>query len=164
MSQEPAPAWDGFFGIGNLGSSGGGSSGIGSNGGGWGVFGGAQSPIKLRPVDDIEKQMNRKQQLEYERLQNKLGQVNKGVSAAMIGNGVKTELIKQAGKLGELAPKVQGYLKGVTLIGQAGGVFSAGLSAYGAYNYYSNGGKNADVFFKASLDTAFGLVGTLEGR
>lgn len=69
MSQEPAPAWDGFFGIGNLGSSGGGSSGIGSNGGGWGVFGGAQSPIKLRPVDDIEKQMNRKQQLEYERLQ-----------------------------------------------------------------------------------------------
>ncbi len=125
--------------------------------------GGAPSPIKLRPIDDIEKQMNRKQQMEYERLQNKLSHANKGVSAAMSGNGVKTELIKQAGKLGELAPKVQGYLKEVTLIGQAGGVFSAGLSAYGAYNYYSNGGKNADVFFKASLDAAFGLVGTFGG-
>ncbi len=68
--------WNGFFGIGNLGSSGGGSSGIGGNGGGgWGSpgggmsGGGAPSPIKLRPIDDIEKQMNRKQQMESERLQ-----------------------------------------------------------------------------------------------
>ena len=53
--------------------SGVGGGGIGGNGG-WGIYGGgmsggAPSPIKQRPVDDIEEQMNRKQQLEYERLQ-----------------------------------------------------------------------------------------------
>ncbi len=66
--------WNGLFGVGYLGmGSGVGGGGIGGNGG-WGIYGGGMSggappPIKLRPVDDIEEQMNRKQQLEYERLQ-----------------------------------------------------------------------------------------------
>lgn len=61
--------WNGLFGIGNLGMGSGGS-GSASIGGGWGIYGGgAPFPIKLRPIDDIEEQMIRKQQLEYERLQ-----------------------------------------------------------------------------------------------
>src|SRR5690606_13618887 len=76
ISEGSGSAWNGLFGIGNLGGSGGGSSGIGGNEGGWGSAdncglggvggGGAPSHINQRPVDDIEEQMNRKQQLEYE--------------------------------------------------------------------------------------------------
>ncbi len=144
------------------GKAGGGSSGSGGNGGGWGSpgngsmgGGGAPSPIKLRPVDDIEEQMNRKQQLEYERLQNKINQVNKGVSAAMIGNTVKTELITQAGKTADLASFTKGYLKVFKGFGYAGTAVNLGSAGYQLYNNPTSGNATRLVVQGAAIGAVF---------
>ena len=167
IAETQVSMWGGLFGIGYLGMGSGGSGG-GGLGGGWGSpgngglgggGGGAPSPIKLRPVDEIEAQMNRKQQLEYERLQNKINQVNKGVSAAMIGNTVKTELITQAGKTGDLASFTKGYLKVFRGAGILGSVMTTGYSGYTAYGQFQEGGLNKVFDNRDIYDATVGGIG-----
>ena len=75
--------------------------------------------------------MNRKQQLEYERLQKRR---NDALTAIGIGNEAKTGLIKQAGKVGGLSPGTQTYLK----------VFNGLGTAIGAVNAYNSVNKAFD--------------------
>ena len=101
----------------------------------------------------------KKQQLEYERLQNKISQVNKGVSAAMIGNTVKTELITQAGKTGELAPFTKGYLKAFKGAGVIGSVITTGYSVNKVFDQVQTGGLN-EVFNNRDIyDATVGGIG-----
>jgi len=103
--------------------------------------------------------MNRKQQLEYERLQNKISQVNKGVSAAMIGNTVKTGLLTQAGKTGELAPFTKGYLKAFKGAGVIGSVITTGYSVNKVFDQAQTGGLN-EVFNNRDIyDATVGGIG-----
>ena len=120
-------SWGGLLGIGS-GSSGGGSSGIGggwgSPGNGWGIYGGgAPFPIKQRPVDDLEKQMNRKQQLEYERLQNsKIDDIATGLGINM---NVKKVVINYANDIGDIGNSGKSLLKITNTIGRLTGIYGA---------------------------------------
>ncbi len=157
ISDGPVSAWNGLFGIGNLGSSGGGSSGIGGNGGGWGSpgggmsGGGAPSPIKLRPVDDIEKQMNRKQQLEYQRLQNsKIDDIATGLGINMNLKEGLTDLAKKIAN-GNIGKSGENFLKSTKILGKATGW----TGVYIAWIDYQNNPTTAN---RIKLGASIGLA------
>lgn len=79
--------------------------------------GGAPSPIKLRPVDDIEEQINRKQQLEYQRLQNsKIYDIATGLGINM---NLKEGLADLAKKIanGNIGKSGENFLKSTKILG-----------------------------------------------
>jgi len=90
-------------------------------------------------------------------------QINQGAGAFGFANGVKTGLIEFAGKTGELSKGTKTYLNSFKILGKGLGVASAGISAYDAIDYYSNGGKGSEVAIKAGLDATMALIGAFGG-
>lgn len=105
-----------YLGIGFLGMGSGGSG--SASVGGWGIYGGgALFPIKQRPVDDIEEQMIRKQQLEYERLQNsKIDDIATGLGINMNLKEGLTDLAKKIAN-GNIGKSGENFLKSTKILG-----------------------------------------------
>lgn len=67
----------------------------------------------------------------------------------------KADYIAAFGKTGA------NYVKGLKVLGGVTFIASTTISAVQTYDYYSNGGTNASVGIKASIDVAMGVVGFL---